>query len=68
MVEVEYVRGERLEREIATAVAAGFVPDEQTLGKACSSLAGEVYDLHLVPFFSATQTGILAGASRLPQR
>ena len=37
------------------------VPDEQTLGKACSSLAGEVYDLHLVPFFSATQTGILAG-------
>jgi choline dehydrogenase len=61
MLEVDYVRGERLEREIEAASAAGFVPDEQTLGKARSSLAGEVYDLHVIPLFSATQTGILAG-------
>jgi len=62
MVEVAYARGEELEREIAAAVAAGLSrPDEQTLGKTRSSRAGEVYDLHVVPFFSATQTGLLAG-------
>jgi choline dehydrogenase len=61
MIEVEYVRGEELERIVAAAAAAGFVPDEQTLGKVRSSRAGDVYDLHLVPFFSATQTGLLAG-------
>ncbi len=61
MVEVEYVRGDELERIVAAAAAEGFVPDEQSLGKARSSLAGNVYDLHLVPFFSATQTGLLAG-------
>jgi choline dehydrogenase len=61
MIEVQYARGDRLEREVETAAAQGFVPDEQTLGKARSSQAGEIYDLHIVPFFSATQTGILAG-------
>ena len=61
MLEVDYARGERLEREIAAAAAAGFVPDEQTLGKAQSSRADGVYDLHVIPLFSATQTGILAG-------
>jgi choline dehydrogenase len=61
MIEVPYARGDRLECEIAAAAARGFVPDEQTLGKARSSQAGETYDLHIVPFFSATQTGILAG-------
>jgi choline dehydrogenase len=62
MIEVEYARGEALEREIAAATARGFVPYEQTLGKACSSHAADgIYDLHVVPFFSATQTGILAG-------
>jgi choline dehydrogenase-like flavoprotein len=62
MAGLEYARDRRLEGEIEAAAAAGFVPDEQTLGKARSSLAGEVYDLHLIPFFSATQTGIFAGA------
>jgi choline dehydrogenase len=62
MVEVEYARGDALEREIAAATARGFVPDEQTLGKTRSSHAADgIYDLHVVPFFSATQTGILAG-------
>jgi choline dehydrogenase len=61
MIEARYARGDELERIVAAAAAEGFVPDEQTLGKARSSRAGEVYDLHLVPFFSATQTGLLAG-------
>jgi choline dehydrogenase len=61
MIEVEYVRAPALERIVADAAEAGFVPDEQTIGKVRSSRAGGVYDLHLVPVFSATQTGILAG-------
>jgi choline dehydrogenase len=61
MVGVEYARGSVLEREIEAAAAAGYVPDEQTLGKARSSLAGDVFDLHLIPFYSAAPTGIFAG-------
>jgi choline dehydrogenase len=51
-----------LRREIDDAIARGFVPEEQTLGKACSSLAtDEVFDLHLFPVCASTQTSITGG-------
>lgn len=39
------------------AARSGFVPEEQTLGKASSSLADDgVYDLHVFPVCASTQT------------
>ena len=53
---------DELRQEIAEAVARGFVPEEQTLGKACSSLAVDgVYDLHLFPVCASTQTSLTGG-------
>lgn len=53
---------EGLRREIDEAIARGFVPEEQTLGKACSSLATDgVFDLHLFPVCASTQTSITGG-------
>lgn len=54
--------GPELKGDIARAVAAGFVPEEQTLGKACSSLATDgVFDLHLFPVCASTQTAYTDG-------
>lgn len=51
-----------LRREIDEAIARGFVPEEQTLGKACSSRATDgVYDLHLFPVCASTQTSLTGG-------
>jgi choline dehydrogenase len=53
---------EGLQQEIAAAVARGFVPEEQTLGKACSSRVTDgVYDLHLFPVCASTQTSLTEG-------
>jgi choline dehydrogenase len=52
---------EGLRREIEEALAAGFVPEEQTLGKASSSLADGVFDLHLFPVCASTQTSLTGG-------
>jgi choline dehydrogenase len=52
---------EDLRRSIELATAAGFVPEEQTLGKACSSLADGVFDLHLFPVCASTQTTLTHG-------
>jgi len=52
---------EDLRRSIELAAAAGFVPEEQTLGKACSSLADGVFDLHLFPVCASTQTTLTHG-------
>jgi choline dehydrogenase len=53
---------DELRREIAAATARGFVPEEQTLGKACSSLAHDgVFDLHLFPVCASTQTTLTGG-------
>ncbi len=50
---------EGLRRAIEAEVARGFVPEEQTLGKACSSLAADgVFDLHLFPVCASTQTAL----------
>jgi choline dehydrogenase len=47
---------------IEEATARGFVPEEQTLGKACSSHAAEgVFDLHLFPVCASTQTTLTGG-------
>ncbi len=44
------------------ASAAGFVPEEQTLGKARSSLAADgIFDLHLFPVCASTQTRLTNG-------
>ena len=51
-----------LRNAITEAAARGFVPEEQTLGKACSSLAVDgVYDLHLFPVCASTQTSLTGG-------
>lgn len=51
-----------LRRAIDEATARGFVPEEQTLGKACSSLAVDgVFDLHLFPVCASTQTTLTGG-------
>lgn len=51
-----------LRHAIDEASRRGFVPEEQTLGKACSSLAVDgVYDLHLFPVCASTQTSLTGG-------
>lgn len=51
-----------LRTAIEEATARGFVPEEQTLGKACSSLAADgVFDLHLFPVCASTQTTLTGG-------
>lgn len=51
-----------LRQAIEAATALGFVPEEQTLGKARSSLATDgVFDLHLFPVCASTQTTLTQG-------
>lgn len=51
-----------LRRAIDQATSLGFVPEEQTLGKACSGLAADgVFDLHLFPVCASTQTSLTGG-------
>ena len=51
-----------LAREIEAEAARGFVPEEQTLGKARSSLATDgIFDLHLFPVCASTQTTLTDG-------
>ena len=51
-----------LRSAIEEATRRGFVPEEQTLGKACSSLATDgVFDLHLFPVCASTQTTLTGG-------
>lgn len=51
-----------LRREIDDGMARGFVPEEQTLGKARSSLARDgVFDLHVFPVCASTQTVLTGG-------
>lgn len=53
---------EELRAEIARAIETGFVPEEQTLGKARSSLATDgIFDLHLFPVCASTQTTLTGG-------
>jgi len=62
MVNASRALGPDLLRWLAEAAAAGFVPEEQTLGKARSSLATDgIYDLHLFPVCASTQTQLTRG-------
>lgn len=52
----------KLRAELDAAMAQGFVPEEQTLGKACSSRATDgVFDLHLFPVCASVQTTLTDG-------
>lgn len=47
---------ERMTREMAAARSRGWAPDEQSMGKAASSLEQEAFDLHFLPY-SPTHRG-----------
>ena len=62
MVGTDRVIGSELQGYLDEAAAAGFLPEEQTLGKALSTFAGDgLFDLHLFPVCWSTQTSILQG-------
>ncbi len=62
LVLVDRVIGEDLQADIDAAAAAGFLPEEQTLGKAISSEATDgLFDLHVFPVLAADQTHELHG-------
>jgi choline dehydrogenase len=54
--------GPTLQKWLDEAAAAGFLPEEQTLGKAISSQAEDgLYDLHIFPVCASDQTSFLHG-------
>jgi choline dehydrogenase len=61
MVHADREVGVDLKQWIDDAAAQGFVPEEQTLGKALSSIANGVFDLHLFPVCASTQTVLTDG-------
>lgn len=62
MIGTDRVIGPELQGSLDDAEAAGFLPEEQTLGKALSSLAHDgLFDLHLFPVCWSTQTSLLQG-------
>jgi choline dehydrogenase len=64
LVELDFAGGETLRFAIANAQSAGFVPEEQTVGKLRSSRASGPYDLHLIPV-AAPEHSLLAGRTIL---
>ena len=64
LVELDFAGSDELRAAIARAVAVGFVPEEQTLGKLRSSRASGPYDLHLIPV-AAPEHSLLAGRTLL---
>ena len=60
LVELELSGSVGLRAALREAVAAGFVPEEQTLGKLRSSRSHGPYDLHLVPV-AAHEHSLLGG-------
>ncbi len=62
MVHADREVGPELKGWIDDAAALGFVPEEQTLGKALSSQAVDgIFDLHLFPVCASTQTVLTNG-------
>jgi choline dehydrogenase len=62
MVHADREVGAQLQDWLDDAAAEGSLPEEQTLGKACSSLAHDnVFDLHLFPVCASTQTLLTKG-------
>ena len=61
MVHADRRIGPELQRHLDVASEAGFLPEEQTLGKALSSLAHDgIFDLHLFPVCASTQTSLIS--------
>ena len=62
MVGADRQVGPQLQGWLDDAAATGFLPEEQTLGKARSSLATDgIFDLHVFPVCASTQTSLTAG-------
>jgi choline dehydrogenase len=62
LVLVDRAIGADLQADIDGAAAAGFLPEEQTLGKAISSQSPDgLFDLHLFPVLASDQTHELHG-------
>ena len=62
MVQADRQIGPELQGWLDEAARAGFLPEEQTLGKLVSSLATDgLYDLHLFPICASNQTSLLHG-------
>ncbi len=54
--------GPQLQAWLDEAAAAGFLPEEQTLGKSISSRAEDgIYDTHIFPVCASDQTSLLHG-------
>ena len=62
LVLVDRAIGADLQADIDAAKERGFLPEEQTLGKAVSSQAADgIFDLHLFPVLAADQTHEMHG-------
>jgi choline dehydrogenase len=62
MVHADRRIGAQLQTWLDDAAAHGALPEEQTLGKACSTLATDgTFDLHLFPVCASTQTALTGG-------
>jgi choline dehydrogenase len=62
MVHIDRTVGRKLQRWLDEAAATGFLPEEQTLGKAISTHATDgLYDLHVFPVCASDQTSTLHG-------
>ncbi len=59
LVELDFAGSDELRAQLRET-ARGFVPEEQTLGKARSTLAAWPYDLHVIPV-AAPEHSLLAG-------
>jgi choline dehydrogenase len=62
MVHVDRTVTPQLQDWLDSVAATGFLPEEQTLGKALSSQATDgIFDLHLYPVCASDQTSLLHG-------
>ncbi len=62
MVHADRELGPEMRAWLEESAAQGFVPEEQTLGKAVSSVAIDgIFDLHLFPVCASTQTTLTNG-------
>ena len=62
LVHADRAIGPELQRHLDAAAATGYLPEEQTLGKALSSLADDgLFDLHIYPVCASNQTSLLVG-------
>ncbi len=62
MIHADRSIGPLMQSWLDEAATRGALPEEQTLGKVCSSLATDgIFDLHLYPVCASTQTALTGG-------